>query len=162
STDVAKDSSEVTIEPVHEALLRQWGLLQGWLREETGLLGALEEVKRAARDWAANDKGHAWLMHTGVRFGVVDRLAERPDLAAILKPTDREYLAACYRAHATTEALTFPWMMITLVLAMTFFGQRDLSRWATWVPFAPLLVWFLWAFWRLRRRLRRNTRWLGV
>ena len=57
STDVAKDTGEVTIEPVHEALLRQWGLLQGWLAEDAGLLGVLEGVKRASRDWAANSKG---------------------------------------------------------------------------------------------------------
>jgi len=36
STDVAQDTGEVTIEPAHEALLRQWGLLQGWLEEDFG------------------------------------------------------------------------------------------------------------------------------
>ena len=61
STDVAKDTGEVTIEPVHEALLRQWGLLQGWLAEDAGLLGVMESVKRASRDWAAHLKGAAWL-----------------------------------------------------------------------------------------------------
>ena len=45
----------MTIEPVHEALLRQWGLLQGWLAEDLGALTTLEGVKRASRDWAAND-----------------------------------------------------------------------------------------------------------
>src|SRR5262249_11771983 len=42
STDVAKDTGEKTIEPAHEALLRQWGLLQGWLEEDTGLLTVLD------------------------------------------------------------------------------------------------------------------------
>jgi hypothetical protein len=28
STDVAKHTKEVTVEPAHEALLRQWGLLE--------------------------------------------------------------------------------------------------------------------------------------
>jgi hypothetical protein len=57
----SKETGEVTIEPVHEALLRQWGLLQGWLAEDAGLLGVLEGVKRASRDWPANNKDSAWL-----------------------------------------------------------------------------------------------------
>ena len=64
ATDVAKDTGETTIEPAHEALLRQWGLLQGWLAEDAGLLGVLDGVKRASRDWAANGKAGAWLTHT--------------------------------------------------------------------------------------------------
>ena len=104
STDVAKDTGEVTIEPVHEALLRQWGLLQGWLAEDTGLLGVMEGVKRASRDWAANDKGAAWLTHTGERLKAAERLAQRPDLAANLEPMDRDYLAACRKAERAATA----------------------------------------------------------
>jgi len=72
STDVSKETGEVTIEPVHEALLRQWGLLQGWLAEDAGLLSVLEGAKRASRDWAENNKDSAWLTHGGERL----RLAE--------------------------------------------------------------------------------------
>ena len=61
ATDVAKDTGENTIEPAHEALLRQWGLLEGWLAEDAGLLAVLEGVKRASRDWAANNQDRAWL-----------------------------------------------------------------------------------------------------
>ena len=43
--------TEITIEPAHEALLRQWGLLRGWLEEDFAALTTLEGVKRAARDW---------------------------------------------------------------------------------------------------------------
>ena len=99
STDVSKATGEMTIEPVHEALLRQWGLLQGWLAEDAGLLSVLEGVKRASRDWAANDKGRPWLTHTGERLKAAEQLAERPDLAANLEPTDRAYLAACREAE---------------------------------------------------------------
>ena len=48
ATDVDKKTGEATIEPAHEALLRQWGLLQGWLAEDAGLLAVLEGVKRAS------------------------------------------------------------------------------------------------------------------
>ena len=103
ATDVSKDTGEKTIEPAHEALLRQWGLLQGWLTEDAGLLAVLEGVKRASRDWAANDRDRAWLAHAADRLAAADRLSKRPDLAANLEPTDREYLAACRKAEAVAK-----------------------------------------------------------
>ena len=103
ATDVNKDTGEITIEPAHEALLRQWGLLQGWLTEDAGLLGVLEGLKRASRDWAANSHGRAWLTHAGDRLAAADRLTERSDLAANLEPTDRAYLAACRKAQQDAQ-----------------------------------------------------------
>ena len=106
ATDVAKDTGENTIEPAHEALLRQWGLLQGWLAEDAGLLSVMDGVKRASRDWAANGKNAAWLTHATGRLEAAERLRERPDLAANLEPTDREYLAACRKAEAAARGRT--------------------------------------------------------
>jgi hypothetical protein len=56
ATDVSKATGEKTIEPAHEALLRQWDLLQGWLKEDAALLTVLDGIKRASRDWVANNK----------------------------------------------------------------------------------------------------------
>jgi formylglycine-generating enzyme required for sulfatase activity len=102
ATDVAKNTAEKTIEPAHEAVLRQWGLLQGWLTEDAGLLAVLEGVKRASRDWAANAKSTAWLVHSTDRLVAAERLKDRPDLSANLEPTDRTYLAECRKAEADT------------------------------------------------------------
>ena len=93
STDVSKDTGEVTIEPVHEALLRQWGLLQGWLAEDAGLLSRLDGIKRASRDWATNHNGVAWLTHAGKRLETAECLRARPDLAANLEQLDQTYIA---------------------------------------------------------------------
>jgi formylglycine-generating enzyme required for sulfatase activity len=103
ATDVAKDTGENTIEPAHEALLRQWSLLQDWLTEDAGILTVLEGVKRASRDWAAKDKNAAWLGHAAERLVAAERLTDRPDLAANLEPTDREYLAACRKTEAAAK-----------------------------------------------------------
>ena len=84
-----------TIEPTHEALLRQWGLLDGWLKEDFGLLATLEGVKRASRDWDANARDAAWLAHRGQRLADAGALDTRPDIAAKLDATDRAYLAGC-------------------------------------------------------------------
>ncbi len=104
ATDIAKDTGEKTIEPAHEALLRQWGLLQGWLAEDAALLSVLDGVKRAARDWAANGKGAAWITHSGDRLKAAEGLSGRTDLAANLDPMDVAYLAGCRVAEqAATE-----------------------------------------------------------
>jgi formylglycine-generating enzyme required for sulfatase activity len=99
STDLAKDTEEKTIEPAHEALLRQWRQLQGWLKEDSGLLGVMDGVQRASRDWAANVKSATWLIHTTDRLTAAERLLKRADLAANLEPTDWDYLAACREAE---------------------------------------------------------------
>ena len=107
STDVAKESGEQTVEPVHEALLRQWSLLQGWLAEDAGLLGVLEGVKRASRDWAANGRNIAWLTHATNRLESAERLLrERSDLAANFETTDWDYLAACRAREKAAQGRT--------------------------------------------------------
>jgi WD40 repeat protein len=95
STDVGAEGGERTIEPAHEALLRQWGSLEGWLQEDFAALASLETVKRAARDWSSNEAGDDWLAHRAGRLEDAERLLLRPDLAARLKTTERTYLAAC-------------------------------------------------------------------
>jgi formylglycine-generating enzyme required for sulfatase activity len=104
STDVDKGTKEVTIEPAHEALLRQWGLLQGWLKEDAALLTVLDGIKRAARDWAANGKATQWLGHAEERLRAAERVLARPDLAANLDPTGKDYVASCRRAEQAAQA----------------------------------------------------------
>lgn len=103
ATDVNKDTGEATIEPTHEALLRQWGLLEGWLSEDAGLLAVLEGVKRASRDWAANERSRAWLSHQTDRLAAAGRLSARPEFAANLDPSDQAYIAACRKAEADVK-----------------------------------------------------------
>ncbi|MEX2373101.1 MAG: hypothetical protein WD800_04805, partial [Dehalococcoidia bacterium] len=51
ATDISPDTGERTVEPAHEALLRQWGQIDGWLREDIAVLATMEGVRRAARGW---------------------------------------------------------------------------------------------------------------
>lgn len=99
-----EETRESTIEPTHEALLRQWGLLEGWLKEDFGLLATLEGVKRAARDWDANAQGDSWLAHQGQRLTEALALDARPDIAARLDATDRAYLAGCRTREESVRA----------------------------------------------------------
>lgn len=102
--DVDKDTGEATVEPAHEALLRQWGGLKGWLEEDFGRLATLEGVKRAAMDWDANARDEAWLAHSGARLSEADQLDLRPDLAGLLNGSDRAYLAECRRKEQESRA----------------------------------------------------------
>ena len=99
ATDVARDSGEVTIEPAHEALLRQWGLLEGWLEEDFENLTTLEGVKRAARDWAANGERAAWLSHSGSRLAEAERIAERPEFKDFVSEAEQRYMARAREAE---------------------------------------------------------------
>lgn len=95
ATDVDKITKEVTIEPAHEALLRQWGLLKEWLNEDFGALTIIEGIQRASRDWHANDKNMAWLSHSGGRLEDAEQIEQRDDLARFLTAADWSYLNKC-------------------------------------------------------------------
>jgi len=98
-------TGEQTIEVAHEALLRQWDLLKGWLKQDEGRLATLEAVKRAARDWQANDRQPAWLAHRSSRLAEAEALHERPDIAAKLNASDSDYLVECRRDETARQAL---------------------------------------------------------
>jgi Sulfatase-modifying factor enzyme 1 len=93
----------VTIEPAHEALLRQWGLLQAWLTEDEGLLAVLDGVRRATKEWTASGRNPAWLAHSAGRLAAAEWLSERSDWAANLEPAEHDYLAACRHAESTNR-----------------------------------------------------------
>jgi formylglycine-generating enzyme required for sulfatase activity len=121
SNDVTKAGAS-TIEAAHEALLRQWGWLQQWLKEDTALLIVMDGVKRAAQEWENNEKGPDWLTHAAERLKAAMQLIERPDLAANLEPRDREYLATCREAEAaarrrTRRAQVLVGMLVAMMMA---------------------------------------------
>ncbi|HUE12497.1 MAG TPA: SUMF1/EgtB/PvdO family nonheme iron enzyme [Steroidobacteraceae bacterium] len=148
ATDVNKDTGEATIEPAHEALLRQWGLLVGWLTEDAGLLAVLERVKRSSSDWAANNRGRAWLTHAADRLVAAERLSARPDLAANLEPTDLAYIAACRKAQADAkrgrwllQATIYVLLIGVIVGLVGWINQSDIRRqWRWWSVTRPYML----------------------
>lgn len=101
ATDLDRETGARTLEPAHEALLRQWGLLQGWLEEAFADLTLAEGVKRAARDWLANGQDAGWLSHAAGRLEDAEGLRTRAGMAGFLNAGDEAYLAACRRAEDT-------------------------------------------------------------
>ena len=131
-TDISRDTGEVVVEPAHEALLRQWNVLQGWLSEDFVALTTLEGVKRGARDWAANSKEGSWLTHGEARLQQAERLRMRDDLAAHIEPIEQEYLDAC-RHQENEERFTEQARLlrerrnlrVVRWALLAFFGNRD-------------------------------------
>jgi formylglycine-generating enzyme required for sulfatase activity len=152
STDVNKETGGATVEPAHEALLRQWSWLEGWLVEDAGLLAVLEGVERASRDWAANNRDRAWLAHVADRLAAAERLLVRPDLAANLEPTDHEYIAACQKAEADArrgkrllQIATYVSLVAIIVGLVGWIEQSYIVAQWRWLrvgrPYAKAQVW---------------------
>jgi len=96
------DGYEVdTVEVAHEAILRRWRTLRGWIAEERDALRALDAARVAAAEWHAHatsedsGKSHSWLAHRGGRLEEAESLIARPGFAAALGSTGLEYVAAC-------------------------------------------------------------------
>lgn len=94
ATDVDTATKERTIEPAHEALLRQWGALDGWLVEDSADLATIEALRRAASEWDANARAAEFVSHRGARLSAVEQVAAGEKFASYLTSVDRGYLSA--------------------------------------------------------------------
>ena len=88
------EAGQDTLEVAHEALLRAWPRLRGWLEEDQDNLRLRETVRRAAEEWDQRGRGADWLDHRGSRLEAVEALMREPRF--VLKDeTERAYLQAC-------------------------------------------------------------------
>ena len=89
------------VEIAHEAILRQWPALAGWIAEDRAALIALDALRAAAQDWrthggrSAQSSSDVWLIHRGQRFQDARKIAARSDLAPSIDANVLEYLQAC-------------------------------------------------------------------
>ena len=102
-TDRDTDGRE-TIEVAHEALLRTWPQLAGWLAEDRDKLRLLESLQRAAEEWELGGRRDDLLVHRGTRLEEVEALAATPRFGLPEGSTERQYLSACRAAQSAREA----------------------------------------------------------
>lgn len=94
------------VEIAHEALLRQWPLLESCIAEQRDALAALEQVKRDAGTWIAAARSEDALLHRGGRLSHVEALLARDELQTELGADGRGYLLACrQRENQAAEQL---------------------------------------------------------
>ncbi len=80
-----------TVEVAHEALIRTWDRLRGWLDESRADLRVQRRLAAAAAEWASGDRDPSFLA-TGARLAQFEGLADETDLA--LSTGEQAYLAA--------------------------------------------------------------------
>jgi WD40 repeat protein len=94
---VDRDSVEIT----HEALIRCWPRLHGWLSEDREGLRMHRRLTDAADEWTrlGGDPGTLW---RGTRLALTDGWAASKD--RVLAAREREFLEASWAAHAAEQA----------------------------------------------------------
>jgi formylglycine-generating enzyme required for sulfatase activity len=114
-------------------------LLQEWLKEDSALLGILEGVRRAAREWDEQGRDPIWLTHTTGRLELAERLRERLGLLALLASRDRDYLLACrgveQRARGRTRrtrALIYALLVSVIVGMAGWINQSAIEEQVNW------------------------------
>src|SRR5262249_45197527 len=92
-----------TIEIAHEALLRVWPLLRGWIGDDAVRLQHLAAIQRAASEWNSHRENADFLIHRRDRLVEAEALAALPRFGNQLEPTARSYLAACRQAQSESD-----------------------------------------------------------
>ncbi len=77
-------------EIAHEALIREWPRLRGWLTEDRDELRVLRQLTTAARSWEENGRDDADLYRGARLEGTIERIDDHVQLA----PIEREFLEA--------------------------------------------------------------------
>ena len=86
---------ERIVEVAHEALLRAWPRLTGWLREDRDNLRVLDDLRRATEEWQTHGSGEDWLVHHGERLEAVEAMLKLPQFAGQASEIAKGYLAKC-------------------------------------------------------------------
>jgi WD40 repeat protein len=81
------------IEVAHEALIRHWPRLRGWLDEDRTSLRLRAGIRESARQWQAEGEDESWLEHRGSRLDDAEKLRGRPRFS--LNAIEQAYIEAC-------------------------------------------------------------------
>ncbi|MCP3915436.1 MAG: TIR domain-containing protein, partial [bacterium] len=90
---------EKVVEVAHEALLREWRLVDGFVQDVRVDLGRLRELTRAADSWASRGHQREYLDHKGERLLAAEKLLVDERLRSLIDehPSAAEYIRACRR-----------------------------------------------------------------
>jgi WD40 repeat protein len=90
STSQANGHDEVEV--AHEALIKHWPRLGGWLDEHRSAYLLRESVSEAAQEWERHGRDESYLAHRGRRLAQAETLTEMPWLG--LNDLEQSYLQA--------------------------------------------------------------------
>jgi DNA-binding SARP family transcriptional activator/WD40 repeat protein len=114
-----------TVEVAHEALIREWPTLRGWVDEHRHSLVLHRRFTAAMREWEDNGRGDAFLM-SGGRLDQLTAWAAETEL--LLTTDERDFLARSRRATSRRRRrrsiLRWTAIAVVMVLAIVAFAQR--------------------------------------
>jgi len=90
-----------TVEVAHEALIRQWGRLRGWIDESRESVRLQRRLTTAADEWFNANREPSFLL-SGTRLEQFENWSKETDL--MLSPRETEYLAASIAERQKREA----------------------------------------------------------
>lgn len=93
-----------TVEVAHEAILREWTRLKGWLDERRGDIRQQRQLAAAAYEWLASGREASYLL-SGARLTQVEAWQTHNTVA--LTDTERAFLAASLAERTHLETLEY-------------------------------------------------------
>ena len=92
-TSVNAASGREEVEVGHEALIRYWPRLRGWLDEDRATLRLREGIREAAREWSEHAMEEGFLAHRGSRLDDATTLRKHPRFG--LNKKEQAYVDGC-------------------------------------------------------------------
>jgi len=96
----APTEAHATVEVVHEALIRNWPALRGWIDRDRAFLSWLRQIKPNLDAWIANPTDDGPLLRGGMLAQAAEWLARRGD---DLSPAERDYIEASQTLQRCAE-----------------------------------------------------------
>ena len=117
-------AGEASIEISHEALIRGWPRLKGWIDDERAALRLQRRLTDAAGEWRSSGRDRS-LLYRGRRLAeaLEWRKSARPDLS----DTERAFLAAGQRLKRTTRGVALTSLML-LLLALGWLAVPQMQQ----------------------------------
>jgi WD40 repeat protein/energy-coupling factor transporter ATP-binding protein EcfA2 len=118
--------AEDRVEVGHEALIRHWPRLRGWLDENPALLAQRAEVGDAARDWERLNYDDDLLVHRGERLTQAEALL----LGGLieLNATEQRYIEACVARRKAGQAAREAQLRIARSRQLAAMSAAELDR----------------------------------
>ncbi|MDY7013683.1 MAG: caspase family protein, partial [Cyanobacteriota bacterium] len=107
----------------HEALIRNWGLLGQWLKENRAALSRKQEIEDAAREWRDKGKGNDYLLQ-GTRLAAAEDYQQRYGEAVPLSNVAREFVHRSVK-HRQNSRRT-----LAVTVSGVILGLAGLAGWA--------------------------------
>jgi WD40 repeat protein len=89
-------SGQETVELIHDALLREWGLLQGWLGVDRRFLAWRQALEGRVKMWEGKGRDEGTLLRGALLAEAKDWLERR---GAEIAETERDFIEASWEAH---------------------------------------------------------------